>query len=537
MNTKTKLLYVGFRALSTCCLYAAFLMITSCGDNVVNPDSPEPDGEDMIPVTVSRVEDGSYMESHVDTPDTTGGRTLVDEWVPVKEPPASRAIPAAVPYEGPSAVRMTLREEPQVTTRAATLGNGIYFRLIAFRKVGSNYVFQSAADFTTNGASAPTLRQGNLLTRAGTVRVIGYSFNSTAAMGTIPSSYTYNSTSVTIPNMNSDFMVYDSGDIANVSTISHNLSVSFTQKLCKLTVKLSLSQFGSNTFTNCTGVYVSQGGNASAWTIGPSTNNVSANTGNTPTFNIANNSTATIRLVPFSGSRAITVHIGTLTLSNYFNANNRNITSSQNVQLLPGRSYTITLQIGLGIQVAASDINLTQNGCTASDKNDLAKLRWATGNLKSTGSTNYVWASSTDRGYYYTWYSTYTGNTNINNTDPCSKLNTAYYGTGWRTPSKNELMKLARCTNKILTNSGMWFMNNSIGLFLPAAGCRQDGNGSNTSPTTDSGTDGYYWSSDIGNGNNTGKRLYFGKRYNTADVADHAKNAGLTVRCVKGTKQ
>ncbi|MCZ2523081.1 hypothetical protein SD333_22045, partial [Bacteroides fragilis] len=101
-------------------------------------------------------------------------------------------------------------------TRAATLGNGIYFRLIAFRKVGSNYVFQSAADFTTNGASAPTLRQGNLLTRAGTVRVIGYSFNSTAAMGTIPSSYTYNSTSVTIPNMNSDFMVYDSGDIANV---------------------------------------------------------------------------------------------------------------------------------------------------------------------------------------------------------------------------------------------------------------------------------------------------------------------------------
>ena len=263
MNTKTKLLYVGFRALNTCCLYAAFLMITSCGDNVVNPDSPEPDGEDMIPVTISRVEDGNYMESHVDTPDTTGGRTLVDEWVPVKEPPASRVIPATVPYEGPPAVRMTLREEPQVTTRAATLGNDIYFRLIAFRKVGSNYVFQSAADFTTNGASAPTLRQGNLLTRAGTVRVIGYSFNSTAAMGTVPPSYTYNSTSVTIPNMNSDFMVYDSGDIANVSTISHNLSVSFTQKLCKLTVKLSLSQFGSNTFTNCTGIYVSQGGNAS----------------------------------------------------------------------------------------------------------------------------------------------------------------------------------------------------------------------------------------------------------------------------------
>ena len=534
MNTKTKLLYVGFRALNTCCLYAAFLMITSCGDNVVNPDSPEPDGEDMIPVTVSRVEDGSYMESHVDTPDTTGGRTLVDEWVPVKEPPASRVIPAAVPYEGPPAVRMTLREEPQVTTRAATLGNGIYFRLIAFRKVGSNYVFQSAADFTTNGASAPTLRLGNLLTRAGTVRVIGYSFNSTAAMGTIPSSYTYNSTSVTIPNMNSDFMVYDSGDIANVSTISHNLSVSFTQKLCKLTVKLSLSQFVSNTFTNCTGVYVSQGGNTSAWTIGPSTNNVSANTGNTPTFNIANNSTATVRLVPFSGSRAITVHIGTLTLSNYFNANNRNITSSQNVQLLPGRSYTITLQIGLGIQVAASDINLTQNGCTASDKNDLAKLRWATGNLKSTGSTNYVWASSTDRGYYYTWYSTYTdGSTG----DPCSKLNTAYYGTSWRTPTKNELEKLVRCTDRVY-NGGMWFMNNRLGLFLKAAGMRPE-----TGPGlegTGSGTSGVYLTSTLGNRKNTCYALDFGTTYIVVTDTG-AWNAlqinGYSVRCVKGTKQ
>ena len=532
MNTKTKLLYVGFRALNTCCLYAAFLMITSCGDNVVNPDSPEPDGEDMIPVTVSRVEDGSYMESHVDTPDTTGGRTLVDEWVPVKESPASRAIPAAVPYEGPSAVRMTLREEPQVTTRAATLGNGIYFRLIAFRKVGSNYVFQSAADFTTNGASAPTLRQGNLLTRAGTVRVIGYSFNSTAAMGTIPSSYTYNSTSVTIPNMNSDFMVYDSGDIANVSTISHNLSVSFTQKLCKLTVKLSLSQFGSNTFTNCTGIYVSQGGNASTWTIGPSTNNVSANTGNTPTFNIANNSTATVRLVPFSGSRAITVHIGTLTLSNYFNANNRNIISSQNVQLLPGKSYTITLKFELGIQLAASNINLTQNGCTASDKNYLAKLRWATGNLKSTGSTNYIWApSQTETGYYYTWYSTYTGNKTTNNTDPCSKLNTAYYGTGWRTPSENDYIPLSRCTDKVLTNGGMWFMNKSIGIFLLAAGTIGNGGGSATSnPNYSTAKTGQYWTSKK-DGENRGISFTFNPS-STFMFSDY-QATGIPVRCVK----
>ena len=535
MNTKAKLLYVGFRALSTCCVCAAFLMITSCGDNVVNPDSPEPDGGDMIPITVSRVEDGSYMESHVDTPATTGGRTLVDEWVPVKESPASRAIPAAVPYEGPSVVRMTLREEPQVTTRAATLGNGIYFRLIVFRKVGSNYVFQSAADFTTNGASAPTLRQGKLLTRAGTVRVIGYSFNSTTAMGTIPSAYAYNGTSVTIPNMSNDFMVYDSGDMANVSTINHNLSVSFTQKLCKLTVKLSLSQFGSNTFTNCTGVYVFQGGNASAWTIGPSTNNVSANTGNTPTFNIGNNSTATVRLVPFSGSRAITVHIGTLKLSNYFNADNRNITSSQNVQLLPGKSYTITLKFELGIQLAASDINLTQNGCTTNDKNDLAKLRWATGNLKSTGNVNYVWASSqTEAGHFYSFNKLYDGSTG----DPCSKLNTAYYGTNWRTPSKNELEKLSRCTDKVYTNGGMWFMNNRLGLFLKAGGMRPE-TGAGLEGTG-SGTSGTYLTSTLGNGGNNCYVMDFGTTYIV--VTDTGawfalQINGYSVRCVKGTKQ
>ena len=283
---------------------------------------------------------------------------------------------------------------------------------------------------------------------------------------------------------------------------------------------------GATRLPTVRGVYVSQGGNTSAWTIGPSTNNVSANAGNTPTFNIANNSTATVRLVPFSGSRAITLHIGTLKLSNYFNANNRNITSSQNVQLLPGKSYTITLKFELGVQLAASDINLTQNGCTASDKNYLAKLRWATGNLKSTGNTNYVWTSSTDRGYYYTFYSTYTGNKTTNNTDPCSKLNTAYYGTGWRTPSENDYISLSRCTDKVLTNGGMWFMNKSIGIFLLASGGIGWGGGSSTGdPTSDAGTGGQYWSS------TDGKRLLF---YNgSVGISSDYLASGLAVRCVK----
>ena len=51
------------------------------------------------------------------------------------------------------------------------------------------------------------------------------------------------------------------------------------------------------------------------------------------------------------------------------------MTSSQNVQLQAGRSYTITLKFELGVQLAASDINLTQNGCTASDKNLFGEVK------------------------------------------------------------------------------------------------------------------------------------------------------------------
>ena len=54
-----------------------------------------------------------------------------------------------------------------------------------------------------------------------------------------------------------DFMTFDSGDITNVNSLSHNLPVSFSQKLCKLTITISPTGFPSNTITNCTGVYLS----------------------------------------------------------------------------------------------------------------------------------------------------------------------------------------------------------------------------------------------------------------------------------------
>jgi uncharacterized protein (TIGR02145 family) len=196
------------------------------------------------------------------------------------------------------------------------------------------------------------------------------------------------------------------------------------------------------------------------------------------------------------------------------------------VQLKEGKSYTMKIQFKktIGINVPASDINLTQNGCTANDKTALAKLTWADGNLKSTGaSNNYVWGTNSEYGYYYAWNKDYSGN----NIDPCTRLKSDY-GTGWRTPSRNECLPLSRCTNKTKVNNGMWFMNNSKGLFLPLAGARTWSGGSGTSATES----GYarYWTST----NNSGTIAYsLNFENNKVEVNSSTKGDGFSVRCVK----
>ena len=491
--------------------------------------------DELIPIQISLTGDNDYHSSSFNDASTRNHSPLIAEWVGIKafSPTRTGEQPD---YEGPRIASMELTEDtlPHVSTRA-TVPAGVYFRLIVFRKSGSDYVFQSAADYTSNGTGIPALKQGKLLTRSGTIRVVGYSFNTTTAadLGDMPASYTYNSSTVSILDMSKDFMTFDSGDITNVNSLSHNLlPVSFNQKLCKLTITISPTGFPSNTISNCTGVYVKQGGNSTSWKIGPSSNVVAANTNNTAAFSPNTTLSTTIRMVPFAGARTITVHFNTLTISGRTVPNNTEITSTGSVQLKEGKSYTMKIQFkkAIGINVPSGSINLTANGCSATDKTNLAKLIWGDGNLKSTGSANYVWGTYSEYGYYYTWYSTYTGNTSTNNTDPCTKLKSDY-GTGWRTPNSNELTMLSRCTNKTITNKGMWFMNNTIGLFLPATGFRNHTQGSYTSADIDVGNAGRYWSS-----NASGSFAYvleFSSNYASVPSNNNRKANGLTVRCVK----
>lgn len=194
----------------------------------------------------------------------------------------------------------------------------------------------------------------------------------------------------------------------------------------------------------------------------------------------------------------------------------------------------------IGIKVPESDINLGGQTCTSQDKADLAKLTWAEGNLRQqndNGNGPTIMADPTEYGHYYTWFSTYTGDISINNTDPCTTLDASVYGSGWRTPSINELEKLSRCTDKTVTDGGMWFMNNPAGLFLPVAGSRYIEAGSGTTADQQTGETGAYWSSDTGNpdGKDYGGFMAFFTGSMRVDYTN--KDFGFSVRCVKGVRQ
>lgn len=105
----------------------------------------------VIPINISIAENGEY---NAYSPDNTmpprHNAPLIAEWTGVKTLSHTRTKESPE-YSGPRIASMELTEDTlsTLTTRANNLSTGVYFRLIVFRKSGSNYVFQSAADYTS----------------------------------------------------------------------------------------------------------------------------------------------------------------------------------------------------------------------------------------------------------------------------------------------------------------------------------------------------------------------------------------------------
>lgn len=482
------------------------------------------------------------------TPDTRSGKPLLDEWVKVNSSNATRSAEA---YEGPNIATIQLVEDTASCTpqTRGMMGNGYYFRLIAFKKSGADYVYHAAADYVIKGMNAPELIQGTMeLTTAATYRFLAYSFNNDKAMGDIPlGGYTWNSTAVSIPDLNSDFLTFDSGD-QQLSSESFFLPVRFIHQLCRLTVKISVTGFDSNTFTNCTGVYIKGGGNSSSWTVGAS--EIGSNTGDTPTFNIEDNSSNTTRLVPFAEGRPITVHFGTLTVGGKA-LDNKEITSSQKVRLLAGKSYTMTVQFEKVYELTEPTNGYVQIG----------KCKWAYANLKAnhTMESN-PWESGQQRSDgtkandYWRWNmvdidedSTTPSNppdTWAISSDPCRQVQ----GGSWKVPTKEDFDDLTgyklvfgkvRINGaNIATNKYGWVSSEKVAgcvfvdkirgtcIFLPAAGSRK---GSSYSSV---GRMGYYWSATLYTSNASGYAYSLNSYSESCNVSSTPRESGRSLRCV-----
>lgn len=530
----TNYLSIYKRVMSTC---FAIILLSGCDQTNVEYSLPGSDDNPIgepVALNISLQDFSEYNTTDRSTAATRSEKPLISEYVRLNNFSLMRSTEES---ENPKSIGiMELYEDtvPPSPQSRSTMAKGNYFRLIMFRKVGNDYVFQAAADYTSNGTSVPELKQGEVLRpiRGQTYRFVGYSYNNNTEIGGIPDKYQWNVTSISIPNMENDFLTYDSGDkniISNADT--YPLSVTFSHRLCKLTVTVQGENSVSISIDNSAGIYIKKGGNKSSWTVGP--NMIAADTGDSAIDFPAGSTSGTGRLVPFSASRPIEVQIGKISVAGGGAMTNVVFTSNQSVQLVAGRSYTMEIKITSVkyIKVPASQINLGAN-CTAKDKAALSQLTWAGGNLNSSDNSKpYTYApKQSDFGYYYTWMSSYTGNTTSDGKDPCTRLDPAIYGTGWRYPTVDEFRMLIRCTDGSLTDGGLWFMRKHTGLFLPAAGYRTDFEGGSSTSPSRYGIGNYRGSGQVEG--TLSAELYF-ESYGYINVMSFPKTNGLTVRCVR----
>lgn len=518
--------------MSTC---FAIILLSGCDQTNVEYTFPgsndNPIGE-PVAINISLQNFSEYNPTDKSTAATRNEKPLISEYVELKTFSLTRSPEEVVNSKKIGSMELSADTVPPSPQTRSIMANGNQFRLIMFRKVGTTYVFQTAADYTSNGTSTPLCNQGAMVAPFGlTYRIIGYSFNNKSPLGTLSDDYQWQITSISIPDLTNDFLTFDSGDVT-INNTQYSLPVTFRHKLCEMKVTISGRGSSDHTISNCTGVYIKNAGNRSSWKIGKT--DVESNTENpTPIDLLSNPSSFTTRIVPYASSRPITVHFKTLSYSS-IKLENYDVTSTMSVKLSPGTSYTLNISFStspLIIHVPASEINLGGTECTSADKELLSSLDFAGSNLISMDNSKpYEWGpSQRTYGLYYQYLSRFYRSNYQDGVDPCSQLDPLVYGTGWTTPSLDVFRSLYKCSDRINYAGCFRFMKYPGGLILPAAGANvphlTSDPGYSDSPNTHNGVRGHYRQITTIGG-------YCFPPWEGYDIS-FGEHAGLSVRCVR----
>lgn len=394
----------------------------------------------------------------------------------------------------------------RVQTRAPMAN--MKFRVLAYKNSVAPANFVGQCQFQTNGSGIATSMQGAWLILPGTYTFVCYSNGTNADIPVFSS----NATSLSI-SQNTDFMTYTKTNVVVMPDASGKFVLSgiqFNRMMAQLDIRVQTKGFPSNNnISSCTATVTGLSNNTATWGIGAA-DLIVAGTGGSinlafPNVNAADISSTPIRVFPQS-NRSLYVTLPTLRVSNAANYDSKvKDVVAPNRQFVRSGNYRITLKV-------------EPNSIPACAYN------WAKANLSGNGT---IAANQTDRGAYFGWNTTSTGNGVYNsgnynyNNDPCKALPPA--GT-WYTPSDAQLTNLKNCSPGSFTNQGKYFGSNAI--FLPAAGYRtSDGS------MYVEGASGNYWARSP-NGSGYGYGLYFDSSLCFGN--DAGRYYGQSVRCVKG---
>ena len=402
----------------------------------------------------------------------------------------------------------------------AVLAN-VRFRVVAYKNnsiAAGNYA--GTAVYRTDGSGKATIvagtaesasSTGQWMLLPGTYAFVAYSYGADSNPAKLSGNIS------TAVGHNQDFMTWSRTGVSVVRDAGGNYTlgnIAFTRQCAQLQLSVTAEGFSNNKITACAATVSGLNSNSVTWSAGASSLPDTGSGGSlgmawsSPNATTVNSNV--YKVLPQS-SREITVRFTSLTID--------------------GTSYggKVSAKVSARAFAAAGNYKITvkvkQKGIA------VGGLIWAPGNLKSDFT---FCGSQSEYGAYFGWNttSTATGAYNSSNystsNDPCQKV--APVGT-WRTPSKDELQALVNAGSVWTTFNGVngrWFGGVNTGVFLPAAGYRDDYGTMNIV-----GSDGRYWSSTPDVNNNAYYLSFLSSLANINSGYDN-RNFGLSVRCVKG---